>query len=143
MMPDLVSTIIRWAAGLLLVASILGGIYVKGRLDNKAQTAAVAKTQVAVNKAETVSRNKISKISEVNHAKSSAVIGSTYAALRLRGSAGGSALPAVPDPATKPDEAAAHYISVAPELAEQCAQTTQQLTDLQEWVENQSTLRND
>lgn len=138
MMPDLVSTIIRWAAGLLLVASILGGIYVKGRLDNKAQTAAVAKTQVAVNKVETASRNQITKKAEVNHAKSSAAISSTYAALRLRGSAGGSALPAVPDPTTKPDEAAAHYISVAPELAEQCAKTTQQLTDLQGWVDDQA-----
>lgn len=138
MMPDLVSTIIRWAAGLLLVASILGGIYVKGRLDNKAQTAAVAKTQVAVNKVETASRNQITKKAEANNAKSSAAISSTYAALRLRGPAGGSTLPAVPDPATKPDEAAAHYISVAPELAEQCAKTTQQLTDLQGWVDDQA-----
>ncbi len=138
MMPDFVSQIIRWAVGLMIVAAIVGGIYVKGRLDNKAQTASVAKTQAAINKVETVSRNKITQKAEVNHAKSSAANSSIYAALRLRSAAGGSAVPAIPDPTTKPDETTAYYISVAPELAEQCAKTTQQLTDLQEWVDDQA-----
>lgn len=82
-------------------------------------------------------QSNISKKAEVRHEKSMASIRSTYAALRMRSTTGGGSVPAVPDTASQPAEATAHYVSVAPELAEQCAQTTQQLIDLQDWVADQ------
>lgn len=137
MISILATPLARWIGAALLVAAILGGIYAKGRMDYKSKVDVEAKAQALLNKAETKVRDNITKKSEVNRAKSATVIASTYAALRMRSPASGSQVSAVPDPATKPDAAAAHYVSIAPDLAERCAQTTQQLADLQEWVSDQ------
>lgn len=137
MISFLASPVIRWIGAALFVAAVLGGVYAKGRMDHKAKVDTEAKAQQLLNQAETKVRNNITKKAEVNHAKSSAHISSTYAALRLRNASSSGQVSAVPDPATKPDAAAAHYVSIAPDLAERCAQTTQQLTDLQDWVSDQ------
>lgn len=144
MISFLASPVIRWVGAFLLALAVLGGCYVKGRLDEnkklvayKAEVAAAAKAQQDKIDSLVVRQGQITKKAEANHAKSRAIISSAYAALRLRSPASGSGVSEVPDPATKPAEAAAYYVSVAPELAEQCAQTTQQLTDLQEWTVDQ------
>lgn len=137
MISFLATPLARWIGAALLVAAILGGIYAKGRMDYKSKVDVEAKAQALLNKAETKVRDNITKKSEVNHAKSATVIASTYAALRMRSPASGSQVSAVPNSTTNPAEATAHYVSIAPELAEQCAQTTQQLVDLQDWVSDQ------
>ena len=131
--------------GLCIVAAVvLGGVYFKGRHDvqvkfdqYKVQITAAAEAQQEKIKAEVKARQTITKKAEVTREKSRASIRSTYAALRMRNATGGGTVPVVPDATRDPDGAAAHYVSVAPELAEQCAQTTQQLIELQEWVKDQ------
>lgn len=137
MISFLATPLARWIGAVLLLAAILGGIYAKGRMDYKAKVDVEAKAQALLNKAETKVRANITKKSEVNHAKSATVIASTYAALRMRSPASGREVSAIPNSTTNPAEATAYYVSVAPELAEQCAQTTQQLVDLQDWVTDQ------
>lgn len=134
----------RWIGAALLALVIVIGIYAKGRLDGhkklvayQAEVAAAAKAQQEKLDAMVHNQQQITKKAEANHAKSLASLRSTYAALRLRSQSGSGAVSSVPDPAKQPAEAAAYYVSVAPELAEQCAQTTQQLVDLQEWVGDQ------
>lgn len=129
----------------LAVAVVLGGVYFKGRHDvqvkfdqYKAEVTRVAEEQKVKIAAEVKTRTNITKKAEVTREKSTASIRSTYSALRMRNAASGGPVPKIPDAAADPDGAANHYISVAPELAEQCAQTTQQLIELQSWVTEQA-----
>ena len=144
MISFLASPVIRWVGAILLTLAVLGGCYVKGRLDEnkklvayKAEVAAAAKAQQEKNDALVARQTQITKKAEVNHAKSLASLRSTYAALRLRSQSDSGSVSQVPDPAKQPAEAAAYYVSVAPDLAERCAETTQQLVDLQEWSSDQ------
>lgn len=144
MISFLASPIIRWVGALLLTLAVLGGCYVKGRLDEhkklvayQAEVAAAAKAQQDKLDAMVHNQQQITKKAEANHAKSLASIRSTYAALRLRSQSGSGPMSSVPDPTKQPAEAAAYYVSVAPDLAERCAETTQQLVDLQEWTADQ------
>lgn len=98
---------------------------------------AIAKAQEQINAQKITEQERITQKAKESYEKSLASIRSTYAAIRMRSPAGGSALSSVPDSTSQPAEAAAHYISVAPELAVGCAETTQQLIDLQSWVTEQ------
>ncbi len=105
--------------------------------DYVANVKAIAQAQEQINDQKINEQERITQKAKESYEKSLASIRSTYAALRLRSPASGSALSAVPDSTSQPAEAAAHYISVAPELAVGCAETTQQLIDLQGWVNDQ------
>lgn len=144
----ILSPAIRWAAGILLVLTTIFGIYYKGRLDEreisnryKAEVKAVAMAQEHRVEQLKIIQSQITKKAEVTREKSTASIRSTYSAFRMRNAASGGPVPKIPDAAADPDGAANYYISVAPELAEQCAQTTQQLIELQDWIQDQSELK--
>lgn len=141
MISFLSSPLARWIGAALLTLVVLGGMYAKGRSDEKKvflayklQVDAEAKAQQDKIATLVKSQSRITKKAEVDHEKSITSIRSTYSALRLHDTASRCGVSQVPDTATKPAEAAAHYVSVAPELAISCAETTQQLVDLQEWV---------
>lgn len=148
MISFLASPIIRWVGAILLTLAILGGCYVKGRIDErklfdayKAEVKAVAKAQQ--DKIDTMKKvqSQITKKAEVDHEKSLSNLRGIYSTLRVRQPASSCGVSEVPDPATKPAEATAHYLSVAPELATGCAETTQQLVDLQGWIKDQGEIQ--
>lgn len=134
---------IRWIGGALLVLATIFGIYYKGRLDEreifnryKAEVKAAVAAQEAKTEQVIIQQERITKKTEERYAKDLASIRNTYQ--RLRGTTSGGSMPTVPDPATDPSQATAYYLDVAPELATQCGETTQQLVSLQEWVIEQS-----
>jgi len=138
------SPIVRVVVIVLFIASVIAGIYYKGRLDErklfdayKAEVKAVAKAQQ--DKIDTMKKvqSQITKKAEVDHEKSLSNLRGIYSTLRVRQPASSCGMSEVPDTATKPAEATAHYLSVAPELAVGCAETTQQLVDLQGWIKDQ------
>lgn len=144
MISFLTSPLARWIGAAVIALVVLIGVYAKGRMDEhkvlvayKAEVTALAKAQEDKVAAIEKRQVQITKKAEVQYAQSLASIRSAYAALRLRGTAGSGQVSTVPDPAKHPDAAAAYYVSVAPDLAERCAETTQQLTDLQDWVGDQ------
>lgn len=144
MISFLSSSLARWVVACVVALGVLIGCYAKGRMDEhkkfvayKAEVAATAKAQQDKLNALVAQQKQISKKAEVQHEKSLASIRSTYAALRVRSQSGSGAVSAVPDATKQPDAAAAYYVSVAPELAVSCAETTQQLIDLQEWTVDQ------
>lgn len=139
-----ISPLIRIAIGLLFAATVVAGIYYKGRLDErklldayKAEVKAVALAQQSKNEYKKKIQSQINNKSEADHEKSISNIRGVYSTLRVRQPASSCGMSEVPDTATKPAEATAHYLSVAPELAIGCAETTQQLVDLQGWIKDQ------
>jgi hypothetical protein len=141
MISFLSSSLARWLGAFVLAVVVLGGAYAKGRIDEKKvflayklKVDAEAKAQQDKLAALVKSQSRITKKAEVNHESSINSIRSTYSALRLHDTASRCGVPQVPDPTTKPAEAAAYYVSVAPELAISCAETTQQLVNLQDWA---------
>jgi len=138
------SPIVRIAIIALFVASVIAGIYYKGRLDErklfdayKAEVNAIAKAQQ--HKIDTMKKiqSQINNKSEADHEKSISNIRGVYSTLRVQHNSGSCGVSKVPDTAKQPAEAAAYYVSVAPELAIGCAETTQQLVDLQGWIKDQ------
>ena len=134
---------IRWIGGALLVFATIFGIYYKGRLDEreifnryKAEVKAAAAAQEAKTEQVIIQQERITKKAEERYAKDLASIRNTYQ--RLRGTTSSSSMSTAPDPATDPSQATAYYLDVAPELATQCGETTQQLVSLQEWIADQS-----
>lgn len=130
---------IRWLAGAMLVASVVFGLYYKGRLDErklfdayKAEVKAAALAQEEVTRRTIATQQQITKKAEERHAKDISTLRAVYS--RMRQSAGSGPVPAIPDTATDPAQATAYYLDVAPELAIQCAETTQQMINLQDWA---------
>lgn len=110
----------------------------KAKLDDYvAHIKATAQAQEQINAQKINEQERITQKAKESYEKSLASIRSTYAAIRLRSPAGSVAMSAISDSTRQPAEAAAYYISVAPELATGCAETTQQLIDLQGWVIDQ------
>ena len=101
----------------------------------KVEIASAAKAQEEATKRAIQAQEQINKRTEIKYEKDISTLRAVYD--RMRRTAGSSALPSVPDPATDPAQTTAYYLDVAPELAVQCAETTQQLTNLQDWVNEQ------
>ena len=101
----------------------------------KVEVASAAKAQEEATKRAIQAQEQITKRTEIKYEKDISTLRAVYD--RMRRTAGSSALPNSPDPATDPAQATAYYLDVAPELAVQCAETTQQLTNLQDWVNEQ------
>lgn len=148
MISFLASPIIRWVGAILLTLAILGGCYVKGRLDErklfdayKAEVKAIAKAQQDKIEAMKKVQSQITKKAEVDHEKSLSNIRGVYSTLRMRQQSSSCRVPEVSDSTTKPYEATSHYVSIAPELATGCAETTQQLIDLQGWIKDQGEIQ--
>lgn len=84
-----------------------------------------------------VGQKQITNERETANGQNTTVIKYVYRRLREHARPSPCTMPTIPDAATDPDEVAEHYVSVAPDLAEGCAHTTQTLVDLQTWVADQ------
>lgn len=136
------SPLIRWAAGILLVLSVIFGIYYKGRLDErklfnayKAEVKAVAMAQEEkVRQIEAKNERLFKETQNAYNTKLTAL--RSYYSMRLAGQSG-SGLPKVPNSTTGADGSATYELPPLPPieaLAAQCAETTLTLTTLQDWV---------
>ena len=121
----------------VIVAVVVGGWFLYYRERNnfaeyRAATIAAAKAQQERTDLIAKQQTRITKKAEENHAQNVASIRSVYDGLRR--SNGGSTLSTVPDTTKDPAGATAYYVSVAPDLAVKCAETTQQWVGLRDWV---------
>ena len=137
------SIVLRIAGIAIAVAALFGYGYYKGysgekeRFDAyKVKVIAAAKAQEEETQRVMKEQERITKRTGAKYEKDISTLRAVYN--RLRGSTSGSAMSTIPDPATDPAQATAYYLDVAPELANQCGETTQQLINLQEWVKEQS-----
>lgn len=131
---------IRWLGGALLLVAVVFSIYYKGRLDErelfnkyKTEVKALAAAQEAKTQQIITQQNKITKKAGEQYAKDLAAIRNTYQRLRFTTTNSG-IMPSIPEAAGSVDGKAAYYISIAPELASGCAETTAQLMALQNWI---------
>lgn len=146
MLGLLTSPAAKWLAGFVLVcAAYLVGYY-KGYsnehekfLEYKTQAEAAYNQQVKETERLTAAQDQITKKTEAQYEKDLATIRAVYS--RLRNQSGISAMSGVPDPAADPAAASAYYLSVAPDLAARCAETTQQVIGLQGWIIDQQANR--
>ena len=130
----------RVAAVLIALAVVAGGwmLYLRERnnfAEYKADVAAAVKAQQDKVNLITKQQNRITKKAEESYAKDVASIRSVYDGLRKSNGVG--SVSSVPDTTSNPAGATAHYVSIAPDLAIKCAETTQQLVDLQDWIKQQ------
>ena len=142
------SVVLRIIGIATAVVAVFGFGYYKGysgekeRFDSyKAEINALAVAQQ--NKIEMLQKtqSQITKKAEADHEKSISNIRGVYSTLRVRQSTGSCGMSQVPDATKQPAETTAYYVSIAPELATGCAETTQQLINLQNWVQQQSELQ--
>lgn len=133
----------RWIGGALFVLLLLGAVYAKGWLDRdkdfskyKVEVKALAMAQEQKTQQVIMQQDKITKKASDQYAKDLAAIRNTYQ--RLRYSNGSGIVSTIPDTASDPAGATTYYLSIAPELATGCAETTSQLIALQNWVKEQS-----
>ena len=129
----------RVGAVLIAIAVVAGGwmLYLRERnnfAEYKADVAAAVKAQQDKVNLITKQQNRITKKAEVSHEANLNTIRGTYQRLRDNSS---STMSAIPDAATNAAQATAHYVSVAPDLAIKCAETTQQVISLQDWINEQ------
>ena len=136
------SPLIRWAAGILLVLSVIFGIYYKGRLDErklfnayKAEVKAAAMAQEE--KARQIEAKNERLFKETQNAYNTKLTAlRSYYSMRLAGQSG-SGLSKVSNPTAGADGSATYELPPLPPvetLAAQCAETTLTLTSLQDWV---------
>ena len=136
------SPLVRWAAGILLVLSIIFGIYYKGRLDErklfnayKAEVKAAAMAQEEkVRQIEAKNERLFKETQNAYNTKLTAL--RSYYSMRLAGQSG-SGLSKISNPTTGADGSATYELPPLPSvetLAAQCAETTLTLTTLQDWV---------
>lgn len=123
----------------VIVAVVAGGwmLYLRERnnfAEYKADVAAAVKAQQDKVNLITKQQNRITKKAEVSHEANLNTIRGTYQ--RLRDNSSGP-MSAIPDTTSNPAQATAHYVSVAPDLAIKCAETTQQVISLQDWINEQ------
>lgn len=142
MLGFITSPVTKWIAGFVFAASIYLFAYYKGYagehekfLAYKAQAEAAYNQQVKETERINAAQQQITKKAEAQYEKDLATIRAVYSRLRNQSSIG--AMPGVPDPATDPAAASAYYLSVAPDLAARCAETTQQVIGLQSWILDQ------
>lgn len=137
-----ISPAIKVAAAFIGLVLLFSFGYYKGYSNEKqkfdtykAEVAAFAKAQEENTKRVIQSQEHITKKAEIKHEKDISSLRAIYD--RLRKSTSGSAMSSVPDTTSNPAQATAHYVSIAPDLATGCAETTQQLVDLQGWIKDQ------
>ena len=142
MLTTLATPAAKWLAGFIAVCLIFLAGYYKGYsheherfLAYKAQAEAAYNQQVKETERVNAVQEQTTKKVEAQYEKDLATIRAVYSRLRNQSSVG--ALPGVPDPAADPAAAAAYYLSVAPDLATRCAETTQQVIGLQSWITDQ------
>ena len=136
----------KWIAGaVVLVAVYLFGHY-NGYANEhekfiayKAEAEALYNQQVKETERINTAQQQITKKAEAQYEKDLATIRAVYSRLRNQSSIG--TVPGIPDPATDPAAASAYYLSVAPDLAARCAETTQQVIGLQGWIQDQQAKR--
>ena len=135
------STLIRWAAGVLLVVFVVLGIYYKGRLDEreifnryKAEVKAAAMAQEEkARQVEAKNQRLFKETQDAYNTKLAAL--RTYYGMRINN--GGSTVPGLPGTAAGANGATTYELPTLPPvetLAAQCAETTLTLTSLQDWV---------
>ena len=105
----------------------------------KAEVAALAKAQENNTKRIIQTQEQITKKAEIKHEKDISSLRAIYD--RMRNTASGSSVSTVPNTTTNPAEATSYYLAIAPELATQCGETTQQVVNLQTWVNEQQELK--
>lgn len=136
------STLIRWAAGALLVIATILGIYYKGRLDEreifnryKAEVKAAAMAQEE--KARQIEAKNERLFKETQNAYNTKLTAlRNYYSMRLAGQGSGG-LSKVPSATGGIDGTTAYELPPLPHvetLAAQCAESTLMLTTLQDWV---------
>lgn len=101
----------------------------------KVEVQAAAKAQEESTKRIIKAQEQVTQKAEKQHEKDISSLRAVYN--RLRKSTSSSALSAIPDPSADPAQATAYYLDVAPELATQCGETTQQVVSLQSWINDQ------
>lgn len=135
------STLIRWAAGVLLVVFVVLGIYYKGRLDEreifnryKAEVKAAAMAQEEkARQVEAKNQRLFKETQDAYNTKLTAL--RTYYGMRINKGSG--TVPGLPGAASGANGATTYELPALPPvetLAAQCAETTLTLTSLQDWV---------
>ena len=138
------SPLIRWAGGILLVLSVIFGIYYKGRLDErklfnayKAEVKAAAMAQEE--KARQIEAKNERLFKETQNAYNTKLNAlRAYYSMRISGQ-GGSGLSQIPIAPAGAAGYTAYELPPLPHvetLAAQCAETTLTLYTLQNWVKN-------
>ena len=130
----------RVVAVFLAISLVIGGWFLYYRERNnfaeyRAATIAAAKAQQDKTNIITKQQNLVTKKAEENYVKDVASIRSVYDGLRK--SNGGSAVSNIPDTTKDPLAATTYYVSIAPDLAARCAETTNQTIALQNWINEQ------
>ena len=139
MFGALLSPAVRWIGGILLVLSVVFGIYYKGRLDErklfnayKAEVKAAAMAQEEkTRKIEEKNQRLFQETQNAYNTKLAAL--RTYYSVRVAGK-GGSGLSQVPNAAPGASEYSPDNLPAPAILAGQCAETTLNLLVLQDWV---------
>ena len=144
MFGAVLSPLIRWIAGILLVLSVIFGIYYKGRLDErklfdayKAEVKAAAMAQEEKTRQIEAKNQRLFKETQDAYNTKLATLRSYYS-MRIAGKGSGG-LPQVSGATKGADGATAYELPPLPPvetLAAQCAESTLTLTMLQEWVKN-------
>ena len=139
-------SLIKWVAGFAAVVGIFLFGYYKGYSGEhekfvKFQADAEAKFNQQVKETEriVISQQEITKKADEQHGKDIATLRAIYQ--RLREQSSSSTMPTIPQAATDAYGTTAYYVSIAPELAGRCAETTQQVVNLQEWIESQGEIK--
>ena len=133
------SPLIRWAAGVLLVLSVIFGIYYKGRLDErkifneyKAEVKAAALAQEEKTRQIEAKNKKLTE--ETRNAYNTKLADlRAYYGMRLN-SKGSGGLPQVSGASTGANGYSIDNLPAPIILASQCAETTLNLVMLQEWI---------
>ena len=124
----------------LAISLVIGGWFLYYRERNnfaeyRSDVAAAVKTQQEKTNIITKQQNQVSMKAEANYAKDVASIRYVYDGLRK--SNGGSTVSNIPDTTKDPLAATTYYVSIAPDLAARCAETTNQTIALQNWINEQ------
>lgn len=133
------SPLIRWAAGIMLVLSVIFALYYKGRLDERKLFNAY---KAEVKAAALAQEDKVRKIEEKNRRLMEETKNAyntrlanlrSYYGLRINGK-GGSTVSGTGNPATGANGYSIDNLPAPIILASQCAETTLNLVMLQDWV---------
>lgn len=139
MFGTLLTPAVRWIGGILLVLSVIFGIYYKGRLDErklfnayKAEVKAAAMAQEEKTRQIEAKNERLFKETQNAYNTKLAAL-RTYYSVRVSGK-GGSGLSQVPDTTAGIDGYSPDNLPAPAILASQCAETTLNLLVLQNWV---------
>ena len=141
MFGTLLTPAIRWIGGILLVISVIFGIYYKGRLDErklfnayKAEVKAAALAQEEKTRQIEAKNERLFK--ETQNAYNNKLTAlRAYYSMRISGQ-GGSGLSQIPITAGGAIGSTTNDLPPIPTVIAQCAETTLTLVSLQEWVKN-------